>query len=192
VGIETRASKRGRDADIRGVLDTIDHAWRVQFIEQRIGDRRVVRQRRQWLQAGVLEDGPWWVLEAGTPQGGHVSPVAATSSRHDVLALWAERWRRHALGDRLLGCYGADCLAVCEHQDAAERCWTELRARVQQFNLERHPGKTRRLEVGRLAAARRKHAHWPIPQQRAWLGRVLRGQYRYDGAPPRQPARGVA
>ena len=34
------------DADIRGFFDTLDHGWLIQFIEHRIGDRRVVAWSR--------------------------------------------------------------------------------------------------------------------------------------------------
>jgi len=36
----------------------------------RLGDQRVVRHIRQWLQAGVLAEGPWRQQAEGTPQGG--------------------------------------------------------------------------------------------------------------------------
>jgi RNA-directed DNA polymerase len=35
-------------------FDTIDHGWLVQFIEHRIGDRRIVRLIQKWLSAGVM------------------------------------------------------------------------------------------------------------------------------------------
>src|SRR5215475_4087584 len=74
VGLEKRSINWVLDADIRGFYDAIDHAWLVKFIEHRIGDQRVVRHMRKWLKAGVLEDGQWRQQEAGTPQGGSVSP----------------------------------------------------------------------------------------------------------------------
>jgi RNA-directed DNA polymerase len=46
----------------------------MQFVEHRIGDRRMARQLRKWLQAGVLEEGPWPEQDEGTPQGGSISP----------------------------------------------------------------------------------------------------------------------
>jgi RNA-directed DNA polymerase len=70
VGIEKRKVNWGLDADIRGFLEAIDHAWLVKFIEHRMGDQRVVRHRQKWLHAGVLEDGQWHAQEEGTPQGG--------------------------------------------------------------------------------------------------------------------------
>ncbi len=62
------------DADVRGFFESISHEWLVKFVEQRIGDRRIVRLIQQWLRAGVLEDGSWTQQEEGTPQGGSFTP----------------------------------------------------------------------------------------------------------------------
>src|SRR5712692_8668841 len=82
------------DADPRGFFDAIDHTWLVQFVEHRIGDRRVVRLIQKWLQAGVLEDGAWTRSEEGTPQGGSISPLLANIYLHYVFDLWVSWWRR--------------------------------------------------------------------------------------------------
>ena len=74
VGIEKRNVNWGLDADIRGVLDALDHEWLMQCVEPRIGDRRLARQMRQWLKAGVLEEGHWHEQAEGTPPGGSLSP----------------------------------------------------------------------------------------------------------------------
>jgi hypothetical protein len=116
-----------------------------------------VRHRQKWLQAGVLEAGQGHAQVDGTPQGGSVSPVAATISRHDVLDLWVDRWRRqHARGEGSIVRYADDFIVGFEHWDDAERFWRERRERRGKFNLALHPAKTRLIELGRVAAARRK------------------------------------
>ena len=70
------------DADIRSFFDTISHDWPVRFVEHRIGDRRIVRLLRKWLQAGVLEDGRVVETVAGTPQGASASPLLANIFLH--------------------------------------------------------------------------------------------------------------
>lgn len=77
VGIESRRVNWVLDADIRGFFDTLDHGWLVKFVEHRVGDRRVVRLIQKWLRAGVLEDGRRTHSEAGTVQGGSISPLLA-------------------------------------------------------------------------------------------------------------------
>ena len=45
----------------------------------------------KWLNAGVLEDGSLSHPEAGTPQGGVISPLLANIYLHEVLDAWFER-----------------------------------------------------------------------------------------------------
>jgi RNA-directed DNA polymerase len=49
--------------------DTINHDWLIRFVEHRVGDKRVVRLIRNWLKAGVLDDGVRVEMEEATPQG---------------------------------------------------------------------------------------------------------------------------
>src|SRR6266851_2335697 len=62
------------DADVRSFFDAMVHDWAVTFVEHRIGDKRVLRLLRNWLTAGVLEDGAWTQVDEGTPQGGNLTP----------------------------------------------------------------------------------------------------------------------
>ena len=91
------------DADIRSFFDSVSQEWLVRFVEHRIGDKRIVRRIRKWLQAGILEDGAVTVSDRGTGQGSMASPLLANIYLHYVFDLWAERWRRHeATGDMIV------------------------------------------------------------------------------------------
>ncbi len=79
------------EADIRGFFDHLDHAWLLRMLALRVGDPRILGRVRQWLQAGVLDQGRTMHPEAGTPQGGPLSPVLANVYRHYVLDLWFDR-----------------------------------------------------------------------------------------------------
>jgi RNA-directed DNA polymerase len=59
------------EADIEGCFDYINHEWLVQNVRM---DRRIVHQ---WLKAGVVYKGQLAATEAGTPQGGIISPTLA-------------------------------------------------------------------------------------------------------------------
>jgi RNA-directed DNA polymerase len=52
---------------------------------KRIGDERLVRLILKWLEAGVMEDGPWFQTEERTPQGAVTSPLLANLYLHYVL-----------------------------------------------------------------------------------------------------------
>ncbi len=159
------------DADIRSFFDSVNQEWLVRFLEHRIGDERVIRLVRKWLKAGVLEDGEWSVSETGTPQGAVASPLLANVYLHYVFDLWAQQWRRReATGNVIVVRYADDIVVGFEHEADARRFWDAMRTRFEQFGLELHGEKTRLLEFGRHAAARRQRRGLGKPETFTFLG----------------------
>ena len=145
--------------------------WLVQFLEHRIGDRRVVRLIQKWLRAGVLEQGKLTVSEQGTPQGGSASPLLANVYLHYVFDLWIQAWqRKNARGDMLVVRFADDIVVGFQEKAEAERFWLELQERVKKFELELHPEKTRLLEFGRFAAQNRAKRGEGKPETFNFLG----------------------
>lgn len=144
------------DADIRSFFDTIDHRWLQRFIEHRIGDKRMVRLLMKWVRAGVMEEGKLHAVEAGTPQGGIISPLLANLYLHYVVDLWICQWRRkRARGEVYVVRYADDLVMGFQHEQDATKLRAALAGRLAEFGLELHPDKTRVLEFGRFARENR-------------------------------------
>jgi RNA-directed DNA polymerase len=143
----------------------------------------VIRLIRKWLKAGVMEDGQVTPGTVGTPQGAVISPLLANIYLHYVFDLWADQWRkRHAHGDIIMVRYADDIVVGFEHRADAERFMEEMRARLAQFALTLHAGKTRLLEFGRLSAANRRARGLGKPETFNFLGFThISGQDRRGG-----------
>ena len=59
------------EGDIKGCFDHISHDWLIAHVPM---DKAILKK---WLKAGFMESGSWNPTEAGTPQGGIISPVLA-------------------------------------------------------------------------------------------------------------------
>ncbi len=171
IGITRKKVNWVLDLDIRAFFDQIEHSWMIQFVEHRIGDRRIVRLIQKWLKAGVMEQGRWGETKEGTPQGAVISPTLANLYLHYVLDLWVDQWRRkEATGDVIIVRYADDAVLGFQHRKEAERFLEQLRERLGKFGLELHPEKTRLIEFGRYAAERRRERGKGKPETFNFLG----------------------
>jgi group II intron reverse transcriptase/maturase len=159
------------DLDIQGYFDHIQHDWMIRFLAHRIADKRVIRLIRKWLRAGVMEDGQWQSTEVGSAQGAVISPLLANIYLHYAFDLWVQQRRRKEVrGAMIVVRFADDIVAGFQHKDEAEAFLTEVADRLRQFGLNLHPGKSRQIEFGRHAAARRKAAGLDKPETFNFLG----------------------
>jgi RNA-directed DNA polymerase len=171
VGIVRKKVNWILDLDIRSFFDRLQHSWLVQFVEHRIGDRRVVRLIQKWLKAGVMEQGQWSETKEGSPQGAVISPVLANLYLHYVLDLWVEAWRKkRTRGDVIIVRYADDAVLGFQHREDAEQFLEQLRERLAKFGLELHPEKTRLIEFGRFATENRRKRGEGKPETFNFLG----------------------
>ena len=171
VAITTRKVNWILDADVQNFFGSVSQDWLVQFLEHRIGDKRIIRLIRKWLRAGILEDGVVTVDDRGTGQGSVISPLLGNVYLHYCFDLWAERWRRQeAYGDMIIVRYADDLVVGFEHEDDARRFLDAMRERVEAFALTLHSDKTRLIEFGRYAATNRKTRGLGKPETFTFLG----------------------
>jgi RNA-directed DNA polymerase len=159
------------DADIEAFFDTIDHRHLQAFLEHRIGDTRLVRLLMKWAKAGVMEEGKVHETQAGTPQGGIISPLLANLYLHYVLDLWALSWRKkHASGEMYVVRYADDFVMAFQKEKDAMAMRKALAERLAHFGLKLHTEKTRVIEFGRFARESRERRGHSKPATFEFLG----------------------
>ena len=133
------------DADIQGFFEHLNHELLMRFVEQRISDRRVLKLLRQWLKAGVLEEGRFTHTEEGTPQGGVISPLLANIYLDRFDRVWTKRFSH--LGK--LTRYADDFVVICLHKYEAQTALEAIQRILAKLHLKVHPQKTRLVDMGK-------------------------------------------
>jgi group II intron reverse transcriptase/maturase len=133
------------DADIQGYFDNIQRDTLMELLKERISDRRVLKLIRQWLEAGVMEDGTVRETLAGTPQGGVISPLLANIYLNKLDRIWAARCSQ--LG--VLVRYADDLVALCRSASAAREALRRIGLVMNRLGLTLHPAKTRLVDLRR-------------------------------------------
>ena len=132
------------ELDIQSYFDTIDHGLLRQFVQRRVRDGVINRLIGKWLKAGVMEDGEWFRPDAGSPQGGVISPLLANVYLHNVLDDWFVREVQPRLaGGSFMLRYADDAVLVFANETDARRVLDVLAKRFGRFGLTLHPDKTR-------------------------------------------------
>ena len=131
------------DADIQAFFDRIDHAKLVRLLGRRISDRRMLKLVRQWLEAGVLNEGEWLPSEQGVPQGGVISPLLANIVLHELDRQWEDEWRH--LGQLVR--YADDFVILCGNEGNAQKALRCVEGILAELGLTLHPEKTRLVDL---------------------------------------------
>jgi RNA-directed DNA polymerase len=122
------------EGDIQGCFDHISHDW----MRQNILTDRVVLQK--WLGAGYIENRTLFPTEAGTPQGGIISPTLANLVLDGLEKLLNQTFQRKMVGGAFnnpkinLIRYADDFIITGATKDVLEK---EVRPLVERFLNER-------------------------------------------------------
>ena len=114
------------DADVKGAFDNIHQ----DFLRTALGDFPGRECVRQWLKAGVMEDGACHTSDRGTPQGGVISPLLLNGALHGREPALGVRHNRQGeiAGKRAVVRYADDVVVFCASQEDAQRVRDKLLA----------------------------------------------------------------
>jgi RNA-directed DNA polymerase len=107
------------DMDLEKFFDRVNHDLLMEKLSKKIGDRRVLRLIRRYLEAGMMAEGIVSPRTEGTPQGGPLSPLLS-----NILLTELDRElerRGHAFCR-----YADDCNIYVRSQQAGERVMASI------------------------------------------------------------------
>ncbi len=132
------------EVDIQSFYDVLDKARLRKFLDRRVRDGVLLRLIGKWLNAGVWEEGQVSYPEAGTPQGGVISPILSNIYLHEVMDTWFERDVRPKMaGPAFMVRFADDIIMGFAREDDALRVMAVLPKRFGKYGLTLHPEKTR-------------------------------------------------
>jgi RNA-directed DNA polymerase len=124
------------DADIEKCFDRIEHAALLKKLHTSQAVRRLISD---WLKAGILEDGKWLFPEAGTPQGGVISPLLANIALHGLETAINSVSKQHRVA---VIRYADDMVLLCDDCPTLEAARTRLEAWLADMGLRLKTSKT--------------------------------------------------
>jgi RNA-directed DNA polymerase len=129
------------DADIEGAFDNIDHGHLLNAIGP-VPGRELVRR---WLQAGYVDREVFHPTDAGTPQGGVISPLLANIALHgleDAMGV-AHNKLGEICSKRAVVRYADDFVVFCESRGDAHAAIEDLTVWLAERGLKLSQEKTR-------------------------------------------------
>ena len=144
------------DLDLEKFFDRVNHDILMARLARRIGDTRLLRIVRRFLQAGMMQDGVCVERHEGTPQGGPLSPMLANLLLDELDKELERRGHRFCR-------YADDCNIYVRSPAAGERVMASVTAFLEgRLRLKVNRQKSApRLRRGRRCRGRGTPVPWP-------------------------------
>jgi RNA-directed DNA polymerase len=113
------------DLDLEKFFDRVNHDVLMGRLARRIGDKRLLKLIRAFLEAGVMEHGLVGPTDEGTPQGGPLSPILSNALLDDLDKELEHRGHRFVR-------YADDCNVYVRSERAGLRVMAGLKAFLSQ------------------------------------------------------------
>lgn len=126
--------------DIKGLFDNIDHKLLMKAVRKHTDEKWIIMYIERWLKAPFkMKDGTTIERNAGTPQGGVISPVLANLFLHYAF----DKWMTINFHQNLWARYADDAVVHCRSKSEANSILKKLDERFKECGLELHPDKTK-------------------------------------------------
>lgn len=107
------------DMDLEKFFDRVNHDILMSKLARHIGDKRLLRIIRRYLEAGLLQNGVKVERELGVPQGGNLSPLLSNLMLHELDEELEKRGHKFCR-------YADDCNIYVKSQKSGERVLSSL------------------------------------------------------------------
>jgi group II intron reverse transcriptase/maturase len=108
------------DIDIEKFFDRVNHDKLMSLIAKQVGDKRLLRLIRRYLESGVMINGLEVISEDGVPQGGPLSPLLSNIMLNELDKELEERGHRFVR-------YADDCNIYVKSKRAGERVYESVK-----------------------------------------------------------------